>query len=134
MNYNESLSAFDRDVLRIIRNNKKEYEIFVRGSADLSNTDFKKSLHKYYKFNSIKFLKHSDNNVQYEYTESEEKIYESYSNRNLPNLRAQFIVNQMNESDEVTYPMTKLHILDGTVTQKYNPNDRNVRIYLYIKE
>jgi len=132
--YQESLSEFDRDVMKTIRNGKKEYEVFVRGSADLTTTDFRKKLNQRYQYNSISFLKRSDNHVQYDYAELQEIIKENYSNKNLPNLRAKFIVNELNESDPVNYPITKLHILDGTVTPKIDPKDRNVKIYLYLKD
>lgn len=131
--YLKSLSEFDKDILSIIRSARKSYEIFIRGSADASSNNFQKPLNPLYNFSTISILRRSSNQVQYEFEEVSKTIGSHFGNIDLPNLRAQFIYNQLN-TDAIIYPKDKLHILDGTVTPKTNPMDRNVRIYLYLKD
>ncbi len=132
--YQQSLTEFDKEVLKIIRKSTKEYEIFVRGSADYSSSNFSKHLNEYYNYKNITFLKKSSNQIQYEFNEHIENVTNPYNNSNLPNLRAQFIIDKMNKYDDIKFSKNKLHILDGTVTKRVNQEDRNVRIILYVKD
>jgi hypothetical protein len=132
--YQKSINKFYSDVINVIERDKiSDFEIFVKGSADIDKEPkFRKQLKSRYLFNEIKVLKKDTGSSQYSFTEFTHKIPNQYMNTQLPNLRAQFIKAVL-ELEPYNLQSDKIHILDGSETKALNRFDRNVTIYLYVK-
>jgi len=124
-----SFGKFCEDVLLITEMQKRDYEIFVRGSADIG-TNFTGTFNPRYIFERIEVLRKNKQLNQFEYDVVEKEVPKTFQNKHLPNLRANYIkilLSNMRYIEE-----EKVHILDGEEKFYYNPTERNVLMLLYI--
>lgn len=142
--FSYSITAFIQNVVKPFQNIGQPFHIFIIGSADVV-TFSPKNLENGYLFTQIELLNLIvpqplvfDDNI-YSFTKS---IYtvsgadnNTYTNEDLPNLRAMFIKDRLTSIFERLYPSTpQMTILNGRVKDSINNEDRNTTIILYIPD
>ncbi|MDT5271204.1 MAG: hypothetical protein QOH49_3390 [Acidobacteriota bacterium] len=122
-----SMSAFKADVLSQLREGKVDYELFVRGSADILGND-SPSLGQLIEGESINvtyLLRNPQDPDQYIQQSKTDTIFKNFRNKDLPNLRAKHIQLRLAALDLTAT------LLDGQVTKDVSEEDRNALILLY---
>jgi len=126
--FSESLSRFFEEIIKPI-SKSVSFSIYIEGSADKAGDRiFSSKFDKKYKYETIKlYSKAYGTKTQFLPRIDEISITEPFTNIDLPNLRARFVQNMLENSYNF-----KPIILDGNVTSKVDAKDRNVSIYLYV--
>ncbi len=125
-----AMSKVKGDVLSQLDAGKVSYNIYVRGSADIVG-DKRPSIGKLMEGDSreITYLVKNPNNANQYLQESQTQIVpKDFANKHLPNLRAAYIQDRLKDLD------LSSTILDGSVTQREEEQDRNALILLYWPE
>jgi hypothetical protein len=117
-------------VLQPLSDANIDYEIYVKGRADIAGDGvFEKSLLENYKYQNIEYYPLSGKN-KFSKKKQVWDLGDQYTNKDLPLLRAKFIQETLSAEP---FKLKKPQILEGRVSPKETPLDRNVMIYLYIK-
>lgn len=122
--FRKALNKFVGDVAGKLESNVR-YGFFVRGSAD--SVPFRGRLLDDYKYEEVKYLK-SVGAGRYQLGSTTRPINASIRNQDLPFLRARFLKDVV----ATTYPVTEPVVLEGTITDRKNNEDRNVELILYV--
>lgn len=106
------------------------YRLFVRGNADILADDqpFIDSLMNGRPV-TVRFLKKKGANSNvYVNADSQQTIPVKYSNRDLPNLRGDYIRQRLQDQNS----RAQVTLLDGNVTSQVSEADRNAQIFLFL--
>ncbi|HMS40418.1 MAG TPA: hypothetical protein PKE69_09345 [Pyrinomonadaceae bacterium] len=123
-----SLEKVNKEIFYKLKTDNISYKIFVIGSADIAG-DTKTYIDELIENNSleIKYLiKNPNNSEQYLQEYKTQVIPKKYANKHLPNLRASYVQEKLKNLDIYS------EILDGSVTQNLNEQERNAAIILYL--
>lgn len=136
--YNDPMLEFKKNILEFIENSSSsmsKFKIFVKGSADITgNLTFQQPLNPKYQYKDIIYFK-KRNNSEYQYINEQGKMNienNIYRNKELPNLRANFIKNVFQEKYQIDDFLGEIGILDGSISQDTTFAGRNVKIFLYV--
>ncbi|MEL6299101.1 MAG: hypothetical protein AAFQ45_11075 [Pseudomonadota bacterium] len=122
--FRNGLSVFMRDVVGKVEGNV-DYVLFVRGSAD--SVPYRGRFEDGYEFRSVRFMR-ALGGGKYVSEFSEQTIGDRIRNRDLPFLRAEFLKSVVSE----VYPVRAPIVLEGSVTDARNKQDRNAELILYV--
>ncbi len=129
-----TLNHFMSEVYMVLGTNNS-LELFVKGSADISgNNTFHTSINSYFLdslgFSTIEYLpKLSNQKSLFADTLLKMQVTQSYTNRELPNLRAKFLQIKLSETySEIPTP----RILEGSVDLREGGEFRNADMIMYI--
>jgi hypothetical protein len=136
--YNAPMLEFKNNILEFIKNSSSsinKFKVFVKESADITgNLTFEQKLNPNYQYESIVYFK-KRNNSEYQYI-NEQGVTRienrTYRNRDLPNLRANFIKDIFQEKYQINDFLGEIGILDGSISQDTTFASRNVKIFLYL--
>ena len=136
--YDDPILEFKNNILDVIKNSSAsmtKFRVFVKGSADIKgNLTFKQTLNSNYQYEEIIYFK-KKNNSEYLYS-TEQGIAQItnniYTNKELPNLRANFIKDIFQEKYQINDFLGEIGILDGSISQDTTFAGRNVKIFLYL--
>jgi len=136
--YDEPMLEFKDNILDVIKNSSSsmgDFKVFVKGSADIKgNLTFKQRLNPNYQYEEVTYFK-KKNNSEYQYINEQGKTQiqnNIYTNKELPNLRANFIKNVFQEKYQINDFFGEVGILDGSISQDTTFAGRNVKIFLYL--
>lgn len=129
--FQKSLMDFGEDVIKLLENYNSGYKIFVKGSADISgNKSFFDYLDENYKYDKIEYYSKFSGKSRFVSDVKEQKIPNKFYNKHLPNLRAAFIKEKI---EDVFFEFEeKPIVLDGRVTLRVEEQDRNATMILFI--
>lgn len=128
-------------VLRLwdyVRNDYEKFDIFVRGYAD-RGASFQKPLLSQYPYNEVAYFPLETPNdlmlAVYLRKIERRKIGNTYTNADLPNLRATFlkqVIDVFLRDCELNGHLTPVsHVLDGAVIEENAPDYRTIDLYFY---
>ena len=119
----ESLTHLKREVLNKI-DLSSDYKLYIKGSA--TKLPYKGDFIEEYEYRKVKIHPLGYSKESFLSTTKTEFISAPISNKNLPNLRAEFIRQKIKTSFDINS-----EILEGVPTERINDSDRNVSIFLY---
>ena len=122
--FRKALNRFVGDVAGKLEKNVR-YGFFVRGSAD--SVPFRGRQLEDYRYDEVDYLQ-AVGDGRYKLGTRTRAVRASIKNTDLPFLRARFLKDVV----ATTYPVTKPVILEGTITDRKNNEDRNVELILYV--
>ncbi len=133
--YKKALNNFGKGVVSYF-DDKSDYEIFVKGSADiLGDNTFHDTIIPAYNYSKIEYFSGISDKGERSLFSTEistQAIPYIFNNSHLPNLRGKFIQEEFFETYDRLYK--KPIILEGSVTLKEAAEDRNVNLFLYISD
>jgi hypothetical protein len=130
--YRQPLNNFVDDVIKLLRRDHINHQVFIKGSADKTgDSTFRKTfVIDRYTYRAIPYLPYDPQQQQFIPNQETWKIPGPYANKDLPNLRARYTQDSLKDSSR----QLESTILAGVVTPKLNePKDRNITILLYIQ-
>lgn len=133
--FGDAIKEFNESIRKKLENSevKNKYEIFVKGSADKGNPNYKRNFEKGFNYNEICRFPRLDNATNlFKGTEECYPITEPIKNEDLPNLRAQFLKDKFDSYYSAQYKRSK--ILDGSVVLRLSEYERNGTFILYLPE
>jgi predicted nucleic acid-binding Zn-ribbon protein len=132
-NYGSVIGAFVAETLGAIKkSDQSKVKLFIQGSADITGQNsFRGNLDESYYFDEINMLpmKGSDENFDSQ-TISKSIPERGFRNEDLPNLRGQYLRDMIKVYAKKLDPI----VLEGSVKEKVNKDDRNAVIYLFLPE
>ena len=132
--YNKALEEFQVKVNEKLNTSSfhDDYRIFVKGKADLlGNETFRAPLDSRYAFREICYLpKYRGTEYLFSKEEICPPVPDIIANKDLPNLRANFLKEKFNARDL----NWSAQILDGSVVDVISENERNGTILLYLSK
>ena len=131
--YGSTIGAFVTEALSSMKNEDKyKVKLFVQGSADITGSStFRGNMDSKYLYNNISVLPLDDDKDGFSgYPKTLTVPERSFRNSDLPNLRGQYLIEMISIYSKKLKPV----LLEGTVTDKVNADDRNAVIYLFIPD
>ena len=130
--YGSVIGAFVTEALAAIKKDQRAgVKLFVQGSADISGaTSFRGNLDESFYYDQLNLLplKGSENFGGTE--ESRDVPERGFTNEDLPNLRGRFMQEMIGFYSKKLQPI----LLEGSVKEKVDEEDRNAVIYLFLPE
>ncbi len=132
-NYGATVGSFVNEALLYLKkSDEQQVKLFIQGSADISgNETFRGKLNPDYRYNEVTLLPLDEDE---EHFLSEPQALDippnSFTNQDLPNLRAQYLKEIMGSYTEKFDPL----VLEGVVQETLGEEKRNAVIYLFFPE
>lgn len=129
--YEKAINDFSTLVVGILKDyGGSNFHIFIQGSADAPTFKPKKldELYNTSDYHSIKVFKLENKRV----IEDTVIIGDSYTNNDLPDLRAAFFLDMITHRDGIDGIKDKFSIVKGSVKPYNNDKKRNVCVFIYI--
>lgn len=132
-NYGSVIGAFVTEALHALRKAERDgIKLFVQGSADITGQKtFKGNLDGKFMYDRFSVLPIKGDSDRFE-SEAEEVTISTkgFGNEDLPNLRGNFLREMISIYSRKLEPI----LLEGSVTDEVDKDDRNAVIYLFIPE
>ncbi len=132
-NYGSVIGAFVTEALHALRKSEREgIKLFVQGSADITGQNtFKGNLNGKFMYDQVNVLPLKGDSDRFESEPEKMSIPEKgFTNKDLPNLRGNFLREMISIYSRKLDPI----LLEGSVTDEVDKDDRNAVIYLFIPE
>jgi DNA repair ATPase RecN len=129
--YGPVIGIFVTEALNAMRKADRDgIKLFVQGSADITGQNtFKGNLSDKFKYNEVTVLPMKGESGRFESkTKALEIPKKGFTNNDLPNLRGNFLKEMISIYSRKLEPV----LLEGSVTEKVDIEDRNAVIYLFI--
>ncbi|WP_156039961.1 hypothetical protein [Aureispira sp. CCB-QB1] len=128
--FQTGIADFGVKIQTLLNEGNVDYKIFIKGSADIKgDAEFESKYHEDYQYPNISFYKKYSGKSKFINNTDEQVIPEPFFNRHLPNLRAAFIREKL---QNIFFELESPIILDGNVTLKVDKKDRNATIFLFL--
>ena len=125
--FRRALTAFVREVLGVIEGGV-EYELFVRGGASATPLSRPRKLKSDFAFSRVEYLGKAGSGKYAGSVPLNRTVPASYTNTDLPFLRAAYLKHIINES----YPLKRPVILESEVGTSRDRSERFAELLLYI--
>ncbi|MEM1359466.1 MAG: hypothetical protein AAGF89_14770, partial [Bacteroidota bacterium] len=130
--YGSVIGAFVTEALAAIKKDQREgVKLFVQGSADISGArSFKGNLDESFYYDELTLLPLKGSENFGGAAESRNIPERGFTNEDLPNLRGRFMQEMIGYYSKKLDPI----LLEGSVKEKVDKEDRNAVIYLFLPE